>query len=272
MSVLNVDRLKLYIIVVFSLLLLIAASQVMAAAPCAVSPASGGLAVMPNVLLIVDNSGSMLGAAFPNAYDNTKTYIGFFDKDKRYNYDATNKYFFENAGGSWSGNFLNWACLTRWDIEVYVLIGQNYKDVSGVRTLVANADPRYQKGATFISPNRFYNDTADVTPYASGTSRGYRPVPYYYAEDYDSGIAGDANRKKWPYLEVCTGTYASVSGRPEYGALCGECTGTGSTKEFYYLRIKVETTDPLYQPTGILKSLEEKVRLGLMHFNRDDGT
>ncbi|MCJ7663963.1 MAG: hypothetical protein MUO24_06945 [Desulfobacterales bacterium] len=44
------------------------------------------------------------------------------------------------------------------------------------------------------------------------------------------------------------------------------------TKQFYYLRIKVETTDPLYQPTGILKSLEEKVRLGLMHFNRDDGT
>jgi len=270
MSTLRVDYLRRLIAIACFLALLITASQAMAAQPCAVSPASGGLAVMPNVLLIVDNSGSMLGAAFPGAYDNTKTYIGFFDKDKRYNYDDTNKYFVENAGGSWSGKFLNWACLTRWDIEVYVLIGQNYKDVSGVRTLVANADPRYQKGATFIYPNRFYNDTADVTPYASGTSRGYRPVPYYYAEDYDSGIAADANRKKWPYLEVCTGQYAPVG--TEDDAPCGECTGTGSTKEFYYLRIKVETTDPLYQPTGILKNLEDKVRLGLMHFNADDGT
>ncbi len=268
MSVLRIDRLKVHIAVLCYLVLLIAVPRAMAAQPCAVSPASGGLAVMPNVLLIVDNSGSMLGAAFPNAYDNAKTYIGFFDSAKRYNYDSTNKYFVENASGSWSGNFLNWACLTRWDIEVYVLIGQNYKDVAGVRTLVANADPRYQKGATFIYPNRFYNDSAAVTPY-TGT-RGYRPVPYYYADDYSTGagsINDDTNKRLWPYLEVCTGSYASVAG--EDGALCGTCTGS---KEFYYLRIKVETTDPLYQPTGVLKNLEEKVRLGLMHFNRDDGT
>ena len=144
MFTLKVDSLKVPLTIVCFLALVIATPPAMVALatqPCAVSPASGGLSVMPNVLLIVDNSGSMLGAAFPAAYDNSKSYIGFFNKDKRYNYDSTNKYFVENASGSWSGNFLNWASLTRWDVEVYVLIGQNYKDVSGVRTLVSNADP-----------------------------------------------------------------------------------------------------------------------------------
>src|SRR2546422_2567488 len=98
---------------------------------------------IPNILIIMDNSGSMEGPAcdpsgcgvLPDgttststAFLNTTSYTGFFDSLKCYDYDATDKRFGENAvdkspkvlatacaAAQWDGNFLNWATFRRFD-------------------------------------------------------------------------------------------------------------------------------------------------------------
>ena len=241
MSVVQSDRLRRKIIIVSFLLLpwLIAVPHAISQ-PCAVSPSVGGVTVLPNALMIVDNSGSMLYAAYPNAYSNSTTYYGLFDPTKRYNYNSTNKYFEENASGSWSGNFLNWAAITRWDVAIYVLTGQRYVTVGSDRFLVSNPDNRYYD-SSFID-NHWYNDTDDVTPYTSGTSRRYKAVPFYNADDYDFTITD----KRWSYLEVYT----------------------SGSRAFFYLRLKVSSS---YEPQGLVHTLQNRVRFGLMHFNDSEG-
>jgi len=196
---------------------------------------SAGVTVLPNVLMIVDNSGSTLWAAYPDSYDNSITYYGLFDPSKKYRYNNVDNYFEEDPNGEWSGNFLNWACMTRWDIAIKVLTGGRYVDIGGNRFLVSNADNRYWHWT--FNDNHWYDDIDDVTPYAPGTSYRYRPVPHY---------DNPYNDERWNYLEVYD----------------------GSNRDYYFLRIKV---DPTYQPEGLLHNLRNKIRLGIMHFNHDEG-
>lgn len=102
--------------------------------------------VTPNVLLLVDNSGSMnncaysdkvdtglgdddcqasSGANLSDQYRSTMTYYGYFESDKCYNY-ATSKFSqigFKPCSNSWDGNFLNWATMRRIDITKWVMTG-----------------------------------------------------------------------------------------------------------------------------------------------------
>ena len=98
--------------------------------------------VPPNILLLLDNSGSMNRMAYETAaeaFDPTKTYTGLFTAGECYEYQ-TNK-FVPNpatdpttmpgpgwvcAGGGnykWSGNLLNYASMRRIDIAKWVLVG-----------------------------------------------------------------------------------------------------------------------------------------------------
>ena len=106
---------------------------------------------VPNILIIMDNSGSMEGRACdPSAcgvlpdgttstvqtFVNTTLYTGFFDSMKCYDYDATDKRFGENAvdkspkvlatacaAAQWDGNFINWATFRRFDAVKKALHG-----------------------------------------------------------------------------------------------------------------------------------------------------
>jgi type IV pilus assembly protein PilY1 len=96
-----------------------------------------GSTVKPNVLLIVDNSGSMNEFAYKtsgkgdNSYDDSyvpsKNYYGYFDYTKMYQYDGNN--FLVDTSKAldntsfWSGNFLNWLTMRRVDIIRKVLVG-----------------------------------------------------------------------------------------------------------------------------------------------------
>lgn len=127
--------------------------------PCAVDPAAGGVTVLPNVLVIFDNSGSMTEYAYDHGtYDPSSTYSGIFDPAKRYNYNSTGAYFEEASGGSWSGNFLNWACMLRIDVARKVMTGGKVITVSGNTYVTAN---NYSMDA----PEFTYNDTTDQTPW-----------------------------------------------------------------------------------------------------------
>jgi type IV pilus assembly protein PilY1 len=168
MSALKVDRLGL-IATAFFLLLLIAAPLAIADQPCAVSPASGAVTALPNVLVIFDNSGSMTEYAHKNNYDPTVTvtYAGIFDSTQRYNYDDTGGYFVQAAGGAWSGKFLNWACMLKIDVSRKVMTGGKVTVVSGNKYITSNT-------YSMDSPERTYNDTSGQTPYNGNGSYKYQ--------------------------------------------------------------------------------------------------
>ncbi len=99
-----------------------------------------GANVKPNILMIIDRSGSMLTPAYnqdSNLYIPTKEYEGYFEKQKCYLYSA------DSSGGlfsdprpkspgctnlvdgnlRWDGNFLNWLTMRRFDIAKWALTG-----------------------------------------------------------------------------------------------------------------------------------------------------
>jgi len=102
--------------------------------------------VKPNVLLIVDNSGSMEEFAykapgkgrstFDDSYNSTSEYYGYFSPNHMYKYTSTSGGFFEidttvgidknkfdPVTNSFSGNMLNWMSMRRVDVVRKVLVG-----------------------------------------------------------------------------------------------------------------------------------------------------
>ncbi len=79
--------------------------------------------VMPNVLVILDTSTSMQKFSHDSSYSSSSTYDGYFDTTKTYAYDSSNKYFYEDASGTWKGSALNYICMRRIDTAKHVLTG-----------------------------------------------------------------------------------------------------------------------------------------------------
>jgi len=119
---------------------------------CAIPPFIGR-SLAPNVVLIVDNSGSMFRFAYfdgwntPEAaddnwcnssyctdFDPNYNYYGYFEPDYWYKYDDSQGWFYPTAAKSdrskasdeWDGNFLNWLLMRRVDIIRKVLTGGKY--------------------------------------------------------------------------------------------------------------------------------------------------
>lgn len=98
-----------------------------------IPPFVAGSGVQPNVLMVVDNSGSMEESAYNDNYSSTKSYYGYFDRDKMYVYDGNN--FTPTADAkdttkttlsttiAASGNFLNWLVTRRIDAVRMALVG-----------------------------------------------------------------------------------------------------------------------------------------------------
>ena len=79
------------------------------------------LTVKPNILIILDNSGSMNFLAYQDNYDSSESYYGYFDPEARYTY--RNNRFERDPEGEWDGNWLNWLCMRRIDVARKVLVG-----------------------------------------------------------------------------------------------------------------------------------------------------
>jgi type IV pilus assembly protein PilY1 len=128
--------------------------------------------VPPNVMIVVDTSGSMFNFAYSDGFNTTTTsddnnctsgsscsgftnpgtyptykYYGYFDPDQWYTY-ASSK--FSAAGAksgtrpslSWDGNWLNWLFMRRVDIVRKVLTGGKKTGTNQLDTEVADCDSR----------------------------------------------------------------------------------------------------------------------------------
>ncbi len=136
--------------------------------------------VPPNVMVLLDNSGSMgFSCAYPGSYNATHEYYGYFTSTARYKYE--NGMFVRDSNGDWSGNFLNWLTMRRVDVARLALVGgrAEHRDGSGVTILDG-----YSYNRTWDNTELYKIDPgiAGLNPYAStnyyyGT---YRGVIYVY--------------------------------------------------------------------------------------------
>jgi Tfp pilus tip-associated adhesin PilY1 len=95
--------------------------------------------VPPNIMILMDNSENMTQMAYTQDYNPNSTYEGYFRSDLKYRY-GTNS-FIPDANGNFSGNLLNWATMSRYDLLQKILVGgMSASRQTNVNTLRSDSD------------------------------------------------------------------------------------------------------------------------------------
>ena len=130
-------------------------------------------AVEPNILIILDNSGSMNQQAYYGKYNHGTKYYGYFEPYKKYSYgNYVSKFVRDPARGDWDGNFLNWLTMRRVDVARKVIMGGLATSRTGGGNQTNIGEDPAQPGRAFL---KRYKDTYtdDVTPFSPGTFYNY---------------------------------------------------------------------------------------------------
>jgi len=206
--------------------------------------------VKPNIMVLIDNSNDMWDSAHIGDYLNepftdsngngsydagenyrdlnnsgswdanepTVRYIGLFDPDKYYSY-ASNV-FVEDPGGTFDGNLLNWATMSKYDVLLKVLIGGNSTSKQGNAHTLASISGSWTKtygGCTYEV------NSANVTITGAGCGDGSgggggpcdtpdNPYPAAPAEDPDFPRSRDIGKNnKDPKFTTSSITDATVN-------------------------------------------------------------
>lgn len=163
-------------IILFLFLLGVVFAQEMAPYCCA--PPFVTTVVPPNILISLDNSGSMFDQAYGSntlyMTDTTKWY-GYFKPDSNYRWQ-TNR-FVSDPNGPWPGRILNWACMSRADVAKKVLTGGKGNVLGGVARLLSEGrfswTKRYYRNAS--NYNTFTITHSANATYLSVTRSGSNP-------------------------------------------------------------------------------------------------
>jgi type IV pilus assembly protein PilY1 len=171
-----------------------------------------GHAIRPNVLFVVDVSGSMSWRAYSNTYNPSITYEGYFIPDKHY----------KKSHGIWeetadpinnstvfSGSYLNWVYMTRIDLLRWAITGGRPESCSQVGTLNPN----------FCDPFLYGSNGAQVSCDDSGC----------ILETYDSE---KVKVPWWRLKEALVYKFKKLSIQPRIGVMFFSDTGVRSTKVY----------------------------------------
>ncbi len=174
---------------------------------------------------VYDDYSDLDGDGIPdNTYKNSYDYYGYFDSKKCYTYNTTNNRFvpsrkvdsstnYCNYGGTtneWSGNFLNWASMTRMDsIRKILYGGLRSTDTSSATVLEraflphdAHSFAKYYNGSDLSSLTPF-SDTVAVPRNLAATSATGITI----CNTTPGGIALSQNVTNAPLLRVAKGNY-----------------------------------------------------------------
>ncbi|HUJ19493.1 MAG TPA: PilC/PilY family type IV pilus protein [Nitrospirota bacterium] len=148
---------------------------------CSVPPFLSSSQASPNVMIMLDDSGSMNDHPFTGTFNPKQFlsgyYFGYFDPTKMYKYDSVNKmwkiYSGFDPGTTYadttqpiaSGNLLNWAVTRKMEVAKKLLVGGNPGIVSGTpnpRTVTApNTIKLYTEDDSSSNNVSFDNSTAN---------------------------------------------------------------------------------------------------------------
>ena len=225
----------------------------------------------PNIILVMDNSGSMSGLACDlsnpadgdcrdtgdRPFNNTSKFSGYFDSLHCYTYDAGADSRFEPATAKalvstacpdteWDGNFLNWATFRRFDAVKKAMIGGDcFQARATDGTCPTNGSPPLK--TVLAQATGVDTELVDVD-YAGGTG----------ATTYVGRIPL-ADRSGSPAsLWIGVGAaYFCVDNDSTFNSNCGD----GYSVRKYELKIGHTA-----EPTGVIQQIGNKARFGLFEF------
>ena len=282
-----------------------ASAQTMADYTC--YPAFITNAVTPNILIVLDVSGSMNlmaygygagGYYYPNDFNPTTTYYGYFDPTARYTY-GTNQ-FDRSPTGNWNGNFLNWLSMRRVDVARKVLVGGLATSrTGGGNTELIGETPAQESRKYF----KFYSNSSTYAPYSNNhvykISKGKIEV---YSIDTPANFNFGANYMMYcnafnGHDALCEDVVFDYTGSSNqdgknyniYPRKASEAHGGCDYNKYnytnkingltyvtsYVIKVdKVETAEPAVfdedgNITGVLQRIGDKARFGTEFFNND---
>ncbi len=259
------------------------------------APPTVSNAVTPNVLLLLDKSGSMgrradcdrsTGGDFTTCpvFVETNTYTGMFDPLKCYIYNGAAKRFqgttvkgsVSTACGAteWDGNFLNWVTIRRIDAVKQALIGgscavaraadgtcppMGFPPMITLKGVDRDVNP---SGATVSTP---------AVPTGGGAGGGNGRIP----SSVQSGLGGTMYLHLIGHDGNLTGYFCVDDDTDAPRETNTDCSGnevsSGSPDATTYVtpfKVQVAVTA---QPKGIIQEAGSKARFGLMEFKGNDG-
>jgi type IV pilus assembly protein PilY1 len=227
------------------------------------------------------------------SYKNTINYSGYFDPTKCYRYNsdrfepeaaAANHDCSGVTNGRWSGNFLNWATMTRMDVLRQVLYG-------GYRSTDSNSETVLERA--YVPPDNHawikpYTDAATVgkyTPYSV-------PITLCNVTPQGGSTAASETNTTTPRLRVASGEWTEWAAQEslqclwtsEFGSAFNPSDAVGGNKlDEFVARVKVCDSNLLgaeackkypngkYKPVGLLQDYADAdrlaIRFGLMTGN-----
>lgn len=161
----------------------------------------------PNILIMLDNSGSMAGRAYTTTSitigtaADTVRYYGYFNPDSNYRWQTNS--FVSDPAGPYPGRILNWACMSRGDVAKKVLIGGKGPSTWGAASdpITLESEGRYTWTVYYrsnVNPSSNYSTiyvSHSGTPgptYVEITRQNSGPLP-----DLDEKVEVDIPRKTW---------------------------------------------------------------------------
>ncbi len=157
-------------------------------------------------------------------YDNSIEYYGYFDPDKCYSYtnhdfiegisqydnfrpqDFAVNHYCDTVSGEWSGNFLNWATMTRMDIVRKILYG-------GFRRTDTPNAARPNEEDTVLERAHLPTDTHSFAKYYNGDDLGKLTPFNGVRTDNTNGGDGDGFDDRDEGLTMCNTTTPASSGQ-----------------------------------------------------------
>ncbi|TAJ23409.1 MAG: hypothetical protein EPO64_11275 [Nitrospirae bacterium] len=213
------------------------------------SPPFTTAAVPPNILLLLDNSGSMNRMAYTAAFDPTYTYSGIFDSTQCYTYGSN--VFQPNPSPStkpcsasypWDGNLLNYVSMREIDIVKVVMLGGQC--TAGGRSAQGTCT-RLAGQSTFSNAACCADQTQSIT---AAQAAGLMP---------SSLIPGSGN----VYFHSM-GSISTLKGSFCVSSSSTQPSGNSTCPSQWQIQANVPVN-----PTGIIQQVGSKARFGLMEFN-----
>lgn len=217
-------------------------------------PFLAGNVTTPNVLILMDNSGSMNNCAYSDKidtglgaddclassgtglsdqYQSTMEYHGYFESDKCYNY-ASSKFSPTSSkpcSNTWDGNFLNWVTMRRLDITKWVMTGGQCNSVRSS-----------ENSCSTLRGQTSFNTGACCL--------------VFYKQFNLNGLVPSATATNTRCIRVEGGNFYLLGN--------SSCSSSGGTS--YFIRV-----DAGVKQSGVIQEVGDRARFGLMVFD-DDGT
>lgn len=200
--------------------------------------------VHPNLMLSLSVEFPTTGAAYRAAYDRSKTYLGYFNSSKCYNYDSTNGYFvisgaansYFECSGNFSGNFMNWAASSAIDEFRMAMTGGDRMVDSPNQTVLQRAvlqDSFFRNGSYF--------PVKSVTGGSGSTGSSPNKVtPFSYSTLY---VASCGNHIFFADKDYTTNSDKSNTSCSTPGGYGDQFDSSGNLKERRSFRVQVQVCD-----------------------------